>query len=58
MAMFSISQVDNVEAGVELLKGPTEAINATWEHRSELVAQTRKHTAPRPLDVYALLPPD
>jgi ArsR family metal-binding transcriptional regulator len=33
-----------------------EAINTTWTHRGELVAVTTQRRAPRPLDVWTLLP--
>ena len=51
-----ITQVDNTEVGIELLAALTDAINATWEHRQELVAVTVARRAPRHLDIYALLP--
>lgn len=52
----SITQVRDTEEGLQLLAALTEAINATWEHRRELVAATGPRQAPRPLDVWALLP--
>jgi len=51
-----ITKVDNAEAGIELLNALKDAINATWEHRDELVAATSIRRAPRPLDIYTLLP--
>lgn len=51
-----ITQVKDVNEGLALLEALKEAINATWERRHELVAATKKSKAPRPLDVYALLP--
>jgi len=51
-----ITQVKNADEGLELLAALKDAINATWEHRRELVAVTQARRAPRPLDVYALLP--
>jgi ArsR family metal-binding transcriptional regulator len=51
-----ITKVDNVDAGIELLNALTEAINATWEHRDKLVPATGIRRAPRPLDIYVLLP--
>jgi ArsR family metal-binding transcriptional regulator len=51
-----ITQVTDVSEGLELLAALTEAMNATWEHRQELVAVTERRRAPRPLDVYGLLP--
>jgi ArsR family metal-binding transcriptional regulator len=51
-----ITQVQDAEEGLQLLATLTEAINTTWDCRSELVAMHEKRRAPRPLDVYALLP--
>lgn len=51
-----ITQVKDVEEGLELLKALTAAINATWSHRAELVAVTAARSAPRLLDIWALLP--
>ncbi len=52
----SITQVADGSEGMELLAALTQAINATWEHRAELVAATGQRRAPRPLDIWALLP--
>ena len=51
-----ITQVRDTGEGLELLQALAEAINATWEHRHELVAVTAHRHAPRPLDIWALLP--
>ena len=51
-----ITQIKNAEEGLELLKALVDAINATWEHRSELVAVTAARRAPRWLDIWTLLP--
>jgi ArsR family metal-binding transcriptional regulator len=51
-----ITKVKDVDEGLELFKALVEAINATWEHREELVAMTAKTHAPRPLDIWTLLP--
>lgn len=51
-----ITQVASVAEGLELLKALAEAINATWEARAELVAMTSQRRAPRPLDIWTLLP--
>ena len=51
-----ITQVKDVEEGLQLLKILTDAINATWSHRTELVAATVTRRAPRLLDIWALLP--
>jgi ArsR family metal-binding transcriptional regulator len=50
------TQVDHPEQGIELLAALVDAINATWTHRHELTAITKPQRAPRPLDVWALLP--
>lgn len=52
----SITQVKDVEGGLELLAALTEAINATWENRHELKQVTSRKRPPRPLEVYAILP--
>jgi ArsR family metal-binding transcriptional regulator len=52
----SITQVDDATAGIQLLVALTEAINATWQHRTDLVALTARRQAPKPLDVWEFLP--
>ncbi len=51
-----ITQVKDTEEGLELLRALEEAINATWEHRVELVAATAARRAPCSLDIWTLLP--
>ena len=51
-----ITQVRHADEGLELLAALKDAINATWDHRAELVAVTVGRHAPRPLDVWTLLP--
>jgi ArsR family metal-binding transcriptional regulator len=51
-----ITQVKDTEEGLELFRALVDAINATWEHRDELVAMTQRKRAPRPLDLWSLLP--
>lgn len=51
-----ITKVRDVEEGIVLLSHLVDAINATWEHRQELVAATAAHRAPRMLDIWSLLP--
>jgi ArsR family metal-binding transcriptional regulator len=51
-----ITKVKDTEEGLQLFKALVDAINATWERREELVAMTAKKHAPRPLDIWALLP--
>ncbi|MDT8306855.1 MAG: (Fe-S)-binding protein [Anaerolineae bacterium] len=52
----TLTQVRGVEEGLALLAALVEAVNATWEHREELVAVRERRRPARPLDVYALLP--
>lgn len=51
-----ITQLKDAEEGLELLKALVDAINATWEHRAELVAVTAARRAPRWLDILTMLP--
>jgi ArsR family metal-binding transcriptional regulator len=51
-----ITQVQDSQEGLELLSALVEAINATWEHRAELVAVTAARRAPGWLDIWNLLP--
>ena len=51
-----LTQVENADEGLKLLAALKDAINATWEHRHELVAVMQARRAPRPLDVWSLLP--
>jgi ArsR family metal-binding transcriptional regulator len=51
-----ITKVKDTEEGLELFKALVDAINVTWDHREELVAMTAMKHAPRPLDIYTLLP--
>ena len=51
-----ITQVRDVEEGLEVLVVLKDAINATWEKREDLVAMTAARRAPRWLDILSLLP--
>ncbi len=51
-----ITQVKHTDEGLELLAALKDAINATWDHRVEFVAVTVGRRAPRPFDVWTLLP--
>jgi ArsR family metal-binding transcriptional regulator len=51
-----ITKVRDVTEGLALLDSLTEAINATWIHRDELVRVNERRIAPRPLDIFFLLP--
>ncbi len=51
-----ITQVVDAAEGLELFATLTEAVNAVWEKRAELVAVTTKKRAPRHLDIWELLP--
>lgn len=52
----SITQVKDVQEGLELLEALKEAINATWKHRFQLTPATERQRQPRPLEIYAILP--
>ena len=51
-----ITQLKSADEGLALLAVLKDAINATWDHRAELVAVTVGRRAPRPLEVWTLLP--
>ena len=51
-----ITQVRDAAEGLELLVALTDAVNAVWDKRLELVALTTKKRAPRHLDIWELLP--
>jgi ArsR family metal-binding transcriptional regulator len=51
-----ITQVVDSAEGLQLFDALKEAINATWEKRAELIAETAKKRAPRHLDIWELLP--
>lgn len=51
-----ITQLKDAEEGIGLLKALTDAINATWEHRNELVAASAARRAPRLMEIWSLLP--
>jgi ArsR family metal-binding transcriptional regulator len=51
-----ITQVRSADEGLELLAALKDAINATWDCREQLSAVTQARHAPRPLDVWTLLP--
>lgn len=51
-----MTQIKDAEEGIGLLKALTDAINATWEHRNELVAASGARRAPRLMDIWSLLP--
>jgi ArsR family metal-binding transcriptional regulator len=51
-----ITQIKDAAEGLELLAALTDAVNAVWEKRIELIALTTKKRAPRHLDIWELLP--
>ena len=51
-----ITQVADTQEGLDLFEALTDAINATWKNRAELVAVTKVRRAPRWLDLWSLLP--
>jgi len=52
----TITQVKDVDEGIELLSALVESVNAVWEHRHELMPVKTPRRAARPLDIWALLP--
>ncbi|MGB9640379.1 MAG: (Fe-S)-binding protein [Anaerolineales bacterium] len=54
--MVYITQVQDTSEGLDLLNALKDAINTTWENRRELAAVTQAKRAPRPLDIWTLLP--
>lgn len=52
----SITQVHDVEEGLELLSHLADAVNATWTHRHELVPVSEPRRVPQLLDIWSLLP--
>ena len=51
-----ITQIKDIQEGLELFRALVDAINATWEGRADLVAMAAFRRAPRPLDIWTLLP--
>lgn len=51
-----ITQVENTEAGLEILEALKQAINATWEHRHQLTSRKEGRCAPSHLAIWDLLP--
>jgi ArsR family metal-binding transcriptional regulator len=51
-----ITKVRDTEEGLELFQALVDAINATWDNRMEQLGMTTRKHAPRPLDVWTLLP--
>jgi ArsR family metal-binding transcriptional regulator len=51
-----ITQVTDNEEAETLLHNLADAINTTWENRSQLTAVTRPARVVRPLDIFTLLP--
>lgn len=51
-----ITQVKDVEEGLELFAALVEAVNATWENRQALTPVLRRKKPPGHLELYALLP--
>lgn len=51
-----ITQVKDVDEGLELLEAVKDLINQCWEQRDTIQPVTAARRTPRPLDVWALLP--
>ena len=51
-----ITQVRDVDEGLELLEAVKDLVNQCWEQRDTIQPVTALRRAPRPLDVWSLLP--
>jgi ArsR family metal-binding transcriptional regulator len=51
-----ITQVKDADEGLGLLDVLRDLLNQTWERRDAIQPRNEERRAPRPLDVYALLP--
>jgi ArsR family metal-binding transcriptional regulator len=51
-----ITQVRNVQEGLELLAALRDLLNQVWERRETIAPRAAPRRQARPLDVYALLP--
>lgn len=51
-----ITKVHDTAEGLELLAAVRDLVNRCWEHRDTIQPVTTARRAPRPLDVWALLP--
>jgi len=51
-----ITQVRDADEGLEMLSAVRDLVNQCWEHRDTIQPATTARRAPRPLDVWALLP--
>ncbi len=51
-----ITQVKHADEGLELLGAVRDLVNQCWEHRDTIQPVTTARRAPRPLDVWTLLP--
>ncbi|MFO7942791.1 MAG: (Fe-S)-binding protein [Anaerolineales bacterium] len=52
----SITQVEDLDQGLELLNALADLVNFTWANRRELSAVKKRKRPPRPLDIYPVLP--
>jgi ArsR family metal-binding transcriptional regulator len=51
-----ITQVKDADEGLELLSAVRDLLNQTWEQRETIQPRNASRRAPRPLDVWELLP--
>ncbi|MGC8878265.1 MAG: (Fe-S)-binding protein [Anaerolineae bacterium] len=51
-----VTQVTSLEEGLELLEVVRDLLNQCWEHRDTIQPITTVRQAPRPLDIWSLLP--
>lgn len=51
-----ITQVRDANEGIEMLGAVQDLLNQTWDRRAEIMPRNGERRAPRPLDVWELLP--
>jgi ArsR family metal-binding transcriptional regulator len=51
-----ITQVKDMDEGLELLAALKEAVNSVWEQRDQITPLTSRRASARPLDIWKLLP--
>jgi len=51
-----ITQVEDADEGIELLRAVRDLLNQTWDARETIQPRNEERRTPRPLDVWELLP--
>lgn len=53
---IAVSNLEDREEAIRVLKSEIERVNRTWERRDEIMPSTRVRQRPTPLAIYKLLP--